>query len=171
MKVGQRYIDWVYGFFGNNPAPGEIMVPVMIGSYKAAISVSEVLTKANTTIGETEFFTGDYTGNAGLYSGGNQTFKFTCPDYGILMGIISVVPNTGYGQGIERWWRYATPQDYPLDMLCGIGDQEVLKEEAYYNNVVGEEVKNRETFSYVPRFQEARIAQNQYGTNLAWQGG
>ena len=44
-----------------------------------------------------------------------------------LMGIISVVPNTGYGQGIERWWRYATPQDYPLDMLCGIGDQEVLK--------------------------------------------
>ena len=42
------------------------------------------------------------------------------------MGIISVVPNTGYGQGIERWWRYATPQDYPLDMLCGIGDQ-VLK--------------------------------------------
>ena len=31
------------------------MVPVMIGSYKAAISVSEVLTKANTTIGETEF--------------------------------------------------------------------------------------------------------------------
>ena len=50
-------------------------------------------------------------------------------------------------------------------------DQEVLKEEAYYNNVVGEEVKNRETFSYVPRFQEARIAQNQYGTNLAWQGG
>ena len=171
MKVGQRYIDWVYGFFGNNPAPGEIMVPVMIGSYKAAISVSEVLTKANTTIGETAFFTGDYTGNAGLYSGGNQTFKFTCPDYGILMGIISVVPNTGYGQGIERWWRYATPQDYPLDMLCGIGDQEVLKEEAYYNNVVGEEDKNRETFSYVPRFQEARIAQNQYGTNLAWQAG
>ena len=56
MKVGQRYIDWVYGFFGNNPAPGEIMVPVMIGSYKAVISVSEVLTKANTTIGETEFF-------------------------------------------------------------------------------------------------------------------
>ena len=63
--------------FGNNPAPGEIMVPVMIGSYKAAISVSEVLTKANTTIGN-GIFTGDYTGNAGLYSGGNQTFKFTC---------------------------------------------------------------------------------------------
>ena len=170
MKVGQRYIDWVYGFFGNNPAPGEIMVPVMIGSYKAAISVSEVLTKANTTIGETEFLQEIIPGMQG-YIRRKPNIQVYMSGLWNLMGIISVVPNTGYGQGIERWWRYATPQDYPLDMLCGIGDQEVLKEEAYYNNVVGEEVKNRETFSYVPRFQEARIAQNQYGTNLAWQAG
>ena len=170
MKVGQRYIDWVYGFFGNNPAPGEIMVPVMIGSYKAAISVSEVLTKANTTIGKRNFYRRLYRECRVIFRR-KPNIQVYMSGLWNLMGIISVVPNTGYGQGIERWWRYATPQDYPLDMLCGIGDQEVLKEEAYYNNVVGEEVKNRETFSYVPRFQEARIAQNQYGTNLAWQAG
>jgi len=168
MKVGQRYKDWIDYAFDEDVDPLDINVPLMIGSYKGTVVISDVLTQANTTIGESEFGTGDYTGNAGLYEANMGSFRFNCRDYGILMAIITVTPTTGYGQGINRYWRYASPLDYPMDIFSTIGDQEVLKEEAFYNNVTSEASKNLETFGYIPRFSEASFMNNNYGTNLLW---
>jgi len=169
MKVGQRYKDWIDWSHDVDIDPLDINVPVMIGSYKGSIQISEVLTQANTTVGESTFITGDYAGNAGLYETGMNAIRFNCKDYGILMAIVTVTPNTGYGQGINRYWRYNDPLDYPMDIFTTIGDQEVRKEEAFFNNL--ELDKNNETFGYIPRYAEASFINNNYGTNLAFNAG
>lgn len=170
MKIGQRFRDYVIGIFDEDPTPMDIDIPIMIGSYKGTVNVSEVLTQANVG-GETDLNTGQYAGNMALFESQTNTIRFKCRDHGLIMGIMSLVPNTGYGQGINRWWRYDSPYDYPMDTFSSIGDQEVLKEEVMYNAFPAEASKNQETFSYVPRFSEARTMLNHFGSSLAWKLG
>lgn len=171
IKIGRRYRDYIKGMHDEDVNPLELELPIMIGNYRGAVQISEVLTQAMTTVGEDNFNTGDYSGNASLYETNNQPFRFNAKDYGLIIGIMNVTPNTGYGQGINRYWRYSTPYDYPLDMFCTIGDQEVLKEEVMYNNLQADAAKNQETFGYIERYAEARHINNIYGTNLARNAG
>lgn len=173
IKVGQRYKDWIDFAFDENIDPLDINVPIMIGSYRGTVQISDVLTQSNATVGEDNFYTGDYTGNAGLYETGMNAINFKCRDYGILMAIMSVTPNTGYGQGINRYWRYESPLDFPMDIFSTIGDQEVLKEEVFFNNVTSDVVGglNKETFGYIPRFAEAMYMNNIWAGNLGFNMG
>lgn len=171
MKVGQRYKDWIDFSHDEDVDPLDLNLPLMIGSYKGSIQISDALTQANTVIDTNEFNTGDYTGNASLYEHDMKDIRFNCRDYGVIIAIMTVTPNTGYGQGIGRYWRYSDPLDYPLDIFTTVGDQEVLKEEAFYNNITAEASKNLETFGYIPKYAEASFINNNYGTNLAWNAG
>lgn len=170
MRFGQRYTDWIDGSHDVNLDPTGLGVPKLLGSVRGFVNVTDALTQANTTVGESDYFTGDYTGNAGLFEQGN-TIRFDCPDYGLLLAIFSLVPNTGYGQGIPRWLRYSDPLDYPMDIFQTVGDQEVLKEEVMYTNKISDLAKNQETFGYGVRYQEAMTIPNNYGTNLAYRAG
>ena len=167
MKVGQRYKDWIDWSHDVDVDPLMLNVPMMIGSVSANVLVSDVMQQASTTVNEMDLYSGNYSGNASLYEEG-QTIEFHCRDYGVLMGILSMMPNTGYGQGIHRTWRYKSPLDYPMDIFSTVGDQEVLAEEVFFNNVVSELSKNERTFAYIPRFAEAMTGVNSYGTNLTW---
>lgn len=165
MRFGQRYTDWIDGSHNVNLDPIGLGVPKLLGNIRGFVNVTDTLTQANTTVGESDFFTGDYTGNAGLFEQGN-TIRFDCPDYGLLMAIFSLVPNTGYGQGIPRWLRYSDPLDYPMDIFQSVGDQEIRKEEVFFTNRTADMDKNVETFGYGVRYQEAMTIPNNYGSNL-----
>lgn len=172
MKVGQRYRDFIKGLWGNDPEPGVVDVPVLMGSKFGRIQIADVMTQANTAIGETGTSrTGDYTGQANMYATDNDTIRHYCAEHGWIMAIIQVNPNTSYGQGIERFWRRNVPTDYALDMFSSIGDQEILKEEVLYNPLTAEEEKNFETFGYIPRFSEYRFKNNIHVHNLNFNTG
>lgn len=166
LKIGQRYQDYIRGIFDEDPTPMDINVPVLFGTYKGTVDVSEVLMQADTT-GEVALRLGDYAGNASLYSKGTS-HRIKVNEHGLLIGIMSLRPTTSYGQGVNRYWRYSTPYDYPMDVFCGMGDQEVLNEELYFDNLTAQmDAHNATTFNYIPRYSEARTMVNQYGTNLA----
>lgn len=167
MKVGQRYRDFIEGLWGNDPEPGVIDIPQMIGSRFGRVQIADVMTQAFTEVGETGMVrTGDYTGQANMYSNDGGTYKWFCQEHGFLMAILQVNPNTSYGQGIERFWRRSLSTDYPLDMFSSIGDQEIYKEEVLYNPYTAQEDKNAETFGYIPRFSEMRYKNNVHIGNL-----
>jgi len=167
IKVGNRYRDYIEGFFGHDPMPLTIDRPVLIGSKFGRVQISDVLTTANTGTFDAEGVsvstngkTGDYNGQANLYEGGGGGFNQFCGEHGWIMAILQVNPNTNYGQGIERFWRRTVQTDYPMDMFAGIGDQEILKEEVLYNAITLEVGKNNDTFGYIPRFSEMRYKNN-----------
>jgi len=162
IKVGNRYRDYIEGFFGHDPMPLTIDRPVLIGSKFGRVQISDVLTTANTTnsTDASNGKTGDYNGQANLYEGGGGAFNQFCAEHGWIMCILQVNPNSNYGQGIERFWRRTVQTDYPMDMFAGIGDQEILKEEVLYNAITLEAAKNNDTFGYIPRFSEMRYKNN-----------
>lgn len=174
MKVGQRYRDYIKGLFGNDPEPAVIDRPVLIGQRFGRVQVADVMVQADTVYdAATSKYrkTGDYTGQANLYSNENDKIKYHCREHGWIMCILEINPNTSYGQGIERFWRYNVQTDYPLDMFAGIGDQEILKEELLYLPVTAEEEKNFETYGYIPRFSEMRYKINMHTMALGFNNG
>lgn len=167
LKIGQRYQDYIKGIFDEDPTPMDINVPVLFGTYKATVNISEVMSQASTD-GELGIRLGDYGGNMALYDQDGGVHKIRTSEHGLLIGIMCLKPTTRYGQGINRYWRYSTPYDYPMDVFCGIGDQEVLHEELYFDNLTAVMADhNGKTFNYIPRYSEARTILNNYGTNLA----
>lgn len=168
MKVGQRYRDFIEGLWGDDPEPSVVDVPVMIGSRFGRVQIADVMTQASydyATEAATSR-TGDYTGQANLYSSDNGKVRYYAREHGWIMVLLQVNPNTGYGQGIHRMWRRTIQTDYPLDIFSNIGDQEILKEEVMYNNHIASAAKNDDTFGYIPRHSEMRYMNNIYTGNL-----
>lgn len=166
LKIGQRYADYLKGMFGRSPEPGSIDLPLWFGNYGAKVEVTATYTQANTTVGEQDFSTGQYAGNARLYKRGGD-LHINVREHGWIIAIMEMRPTASYGQGIERWWRYQLPTDYPLDMFANIGDQEVLKEELMYNSRTGKSALNQGTFGYIERYAEMKFMNNRYGSNLS----
>lgn len=154
MKVGQRYRDMIKGFWGRDPEPGTVDVPVLIGSVFGQVQVSTTMSQATTTYGDTTQVVGDYRGNMALYKHEKDQMEYHCREHGWIMAILQVNPATSYGQGIHRMWRRDVQTDYALDMFAHIGDQEVLNEEVYYRNKIDDMYKNKITFNYLDRFGE-----------------
>lgn len=170
MRFGQRYKDWIDASHDEDVDPLDLGIPIMFGNWRGQVNVSEVLSQATSENANASNDVGEYVGNAGLFENGSKV-SFKCRDYGILMAIFSLTPNSGYGQGIPRWLRYSDPLDYPMDIFASVGDQEILNEEIFYNNVTAELDTNQRTFGYGVRFQEAYTIPNNYGSNLAWNAG
>lgn len=169
MKVGQRYRDFIEGLFGHDPQPMQVDVPVLIGSRFGRVQIADVMTQADTVA--TKAQVGDYRGQANLYSADNERMHYKCLEHGWLMCILQLNPNTSYGQGIERFWRRSIQTDYPLDMFSNIGDQEILKEEIFHTYKAAENLKNFDTFGYIPRHSEMRYKNNMHTMQLNFNEG
>jgi len=165
MKISNRYRDYIKGMFGRDPQPGQVDVPVWFGYYSGRVQISDVTQTATTQITETQYNTGDFVGRMDLYEKGKK-FNVTCMEHGWIIALMEVKPNTSYGQGIDRFWRWTLPTDYPLDIFAGIGDQEIRKEEILYNSKTTDLAKNNETFGYIPRYSEMRYRNSKFGSNL-----
>jgi len=168
IKVGQRYRDFIEGLWGDDPEPAVVDVPVMFESKFGRVQIADVMTQASYDYAaeESTSRTGDYTGQANLYSSDGGRAKYYCREHGWIMCLLQVNPNTSYGQGIHRMWRRTVQTDYPLDIFSNIGDQEILKEELMYNNHIASAAKNQDTFGYIPRHSEMRYMNNLYTGNL-----
>lgn len=162
VRIGQRYRDFIKGLWGNDPQPGIVDVPIFFGRKYGRIQISEQTTTAD-TIYSPEFTreTGDYVGRAFMYKAQEDRLRCYCGEHGWIMAILSIKPNTSYGQGIPRWFRYDVPQDYPLDMFSHIGDQEILQEELFFWGGLTDGAVNQNTFGYIPRYSEMKYVPNQ----------
>lgn len=172
LKVGERYRDFLKGLWGRDPEPGTVDVPVLIGSRFGITQIADVMTTASNDVGETgTSMTGDYRGQMNLYDNNNETIRYRCSEHGFILGILQVNPATSYGQGVNRLWRRDIQQDYALDMFAHIGDQEILKEEVMWNNVIAELDKNQETFGYIDRFGDYKYQNDIHIGNLNFNAG
>lgn len=168
IKIGSSmYRDFIKGMYGNDPEPNTIDQPVQFGSKFGRVQISDVMTQASYDYAETGTSrTGDYTGQASMYSNDGGRLRYDCNEHGWIMCILQVNPNTSYGQGVERFWRREVQTDYPLDMFSSIGDQEILKEEVLYNAKTTNLALNQDTFGYIPRFSEMRFKNDIYTAGL-----
>ena len=140
-RAGARYTEFLKAHFGVSPRDDRLHRPEYIGGTKAPIIVSEVLQTSST----------DGTSPQGHLAGHGMSVnadfcgKYHATEYGLIMGIMSVMPRTMYQQGINRQWLRRTKYDFYFREFANLSEQAVERAEIYASAV---NTENRTVFGY-----------------------
>lgn len=149
---GTRYTENIHAHFGVKSSDARLQRPEYITGIKQPIMISEVL---NTTGEDSGLPQGNMAGH-GVSAISGKYGKYFAEEHGYIIGIMSIMPQTAYQNGIPRHWlKYDDSFKYYWPSFAHIGEQEVNKREvmAYVSQNYGDE-----TFGYVPRYAEYRFA-------------
>lgn len=152
------YNEIIKAQFGVYPGLDEYS-PVYIGGTSGDISFTEVLQSvdsADVPLGEQ--------GGHGISVGSGRIGHVHSNDYGMIMGIISIMPDTMYHQGIPREMTKQSYTDYYYPLFNGLGPQGILQKELYFT---GNPAQDDKLFGYQGRYDEMRYKPNIVSGKLA----
>lgn len=153
-RGGTRYIEFLRNHFGVTNGDQRLWRAEYLGSSKQPIVISEVL---NTT-GTTTAPQGALAGHGIAVNPPDAPVHYTCGDYGVVMGICSIIPQSGYFQGLHRAFNRGTSRfDWPFPEFAHLGEQAILNQELYYTYGAA---ANTQTFGYLPQYAEWRMQYN-----------
>lgn len=147
-RGGVRYTELILSHFGVRSRDSRLQRAEYLGGGKLPIRISEVLQTSETSTTPL----GDFAGH-GYAEGSTPSFKSYFTEHGIIMGIMSIMPRTGYFQGIPKFFSKRDRYDFFWPDFAHIGEQPILNKELYFDD---NETVNDETFGYQPRYEEYR---------------
>ena len=148
-RSGGRYIEQILSHFGVHSSDARLQRSEYLGGGKLPVSISEVL---QTSATQTTSPQGNMAGHA-VAGSVTPSFHSHFEEHGFILGIMSVMPRTGYSQGLDRKFFKFDRYDYYWPEFSTIGEQSILNQELFYRNV---DADNKNTFGYCPRYQEYR---------------
>ena len=152
-RAGARYIEFLRAHFNVAPRDERLQRPEYIGGSKSPVIVSEVLQTSSTDATTPQ---GNMAGHAMTLSDA-YCGKYHATEYGLIIGIMSVMPEPAYQQGIDRQWLRRTTYDYFFPEFVNLSEQAVLNAELYASAV---EADNLDIFGYQGRYNEMRVKSN-----------
>ena len=143
-RAGTRLVESILGHFGVRSSDKRLDRPEYIVGVKSPVVISEVL---NTT-GTDELPQGNMAGHGISVTTGNFG-KYFCEEHGFIVGIMSVMPQAAYMQGISRHFNRFNSNDYYWPSFAHLGEQAVFLKELYAFTA-----NSDKEFGYVPRYAE-----------------
>ena len=153
-RGGTRYVENILSHFGVRSKDERLNRPEYIGGSRQGMTISEVLATAQTELPEGQVPIGQMAGH-GISVGGGNTINYTATEHGFIMGIISVMPETAYQQGVQKMHHRFDRLDYAWPTFAHIGEQPVLGKEIYAGPGADAAYLDG-TFGYIPRYSEYR---------------
>lgn len=153
-RGGTRYVENILAHFGVKSKDSRLNRPEYIGGSKQPMTISEVLSTAQTEVTGGENPVGQMAGH-GVSVGGGNSFNYTATEHGFIIGIVSVLPDTAYQEGLPRMHTRTDRLDYAWPTFAHIGEQEVKGKEIY-TGVNADPEYLESTFGYIPRYSEYR---------------
>lgn len=148
-RGGSRYPEVTYNFFGVRLPDLYVDRPAYLGGMYSDVSVGEVLQTSQTTTGADGSAQGYRAGVASVY-GKSKTLRYMTRMHGFIIGVLRVLPEATYMQGIERMWTRDTVYDYAWPQFANIGEQEIYNRELYVDGTDDDD----KVFGYAPRYGE-----------------
>lgn len=156
---GSRYVEQIWGMFGVRSSDARLNRPEYIYGTKNAVQVSDVVnTSGAFDSADPDIPASPVQGNlAGYGLSSNQSGQghYFCEEHGVIMGIMSVMPQTAYQQGIAKKFQKFDRFDYFWPQFANIGEQGIRMAELYRDAVNVDEI-----FGYVPRYTEYKFENN-----------
>lgn len=130
--AGSRYNESIMAHFGRKTSDSRLQRAEYLGGGKAVIQISEIMTTAYSEDGAAETVPpGNPAGRGSTYADTNK-FSYNCEEHGFVIGMLSVMPSSGYMQGLPRMFQQRnTFLDYPWPTFAHLGEQEVFDNEIY----------------------------------------
>ena len=152
-RAGSRYTEFLKAHFGVAPRDDRLQRPEYVGGSKSAVIVSEVLQTSKSESGAPQ---GNLAGH-GLVADSTYVGSYHAKEYGLMMGIMSIMPRSAYSQGIDRQWLRRTKYDFYSPEFANLSEQATERAEIYATAVGSE---NRTIFGYQGRYDEMRVKRN-----------
>jgi hypothetical protein len=147
-RGGSRYIEQIYSYFGVRSSDARLQRPEFLGGGKSPIMISDVLQTSQSTDNSAQANPAGH----GVGVQNSHSFKYRCEEHGFIVGILSVMPNAAYMQGMPRLFSKFDRLDYYWPQFAHLGEQEILNQELFYQP--GSNPQNSGTFGYTPRYAE-----------------
>lgn len=168
IRGGSRYFEWARSFFGVTPSDARLQRSEYIGCTKQRMVISEVLSTANTEVDTDVTPVGSLAGH-GISAGGGNVHSYYSEEHGWIIGLMAVVPQTAYSQGIARKFTREDYLSYAIPMFANIGEQETMRKELY---AACTPTQQDTGIGYQPRYAEYRYNNSritgEFQTTLAY---
>lgn len=151
-RAGVRYKEFLLAHFGIAPRDERLQRPEYIGGMKMPIIISEVLqTSESGTTAQ-----GNLAGH-GITANKDFIGKYKVKEYGVLIGILSIMPKPDYQQGIDRNWLKSDRYDYFHPEFANLSEQGVIRAEIFADGNSG---NNNTVFGFQGVYDELRTHRN-----------
>lgn len=148
---GSRIREWIAGHMGVIFPDDRLMIPRLLQTVSQSFTVSEVM---QTSASTNDSPLGAYAGKGTLAMRG-KSFKRFYVEHGLVISLLSVVPVTGYANGMQRYQFKKSVFDFAIPEFNNIGYQEIFKGELYKNAS-----DPKSPFGYTMRYSEYRSHPN-----------
>ena len=164
-RGGSRYIEQILAHFGVRSSDARLQRPQFLGGGKMPVAVSEVLQTSSTDATSPQ---ANMAGH-GISAGVNNGFKHYFEEHGYVIGLMSIMPRTGYQQGVPRDFTKFDNMDFYFPEFAHLSEQEIKNKELYVSN---DPTYNEGTFGYTPRYAEYKYheseAHGDFRSNMAF---
>lgn len=152
-RGGTRYIENIRAHFGVQSSDKRLNRPEYITGTRSPVMVSEVLsTVENDAAGLPQ---ANMAGHAVSVTTGKYG-RYYCEEHGWIIGIMSILPEPSYMQGMHRSWLKVNDQyEYGWPKLANLGEQAVFLNELYA--YIDDPGQPQTTFGYDPRYAEYKF--------------
>lgn len=158
MRTKAQYNEFLQIHFNDAPLDLRLTKPYYIGGSSQVLNVTQVLQTSQST-DDSEL--GQRAGTGNSY-GSFDIGRFHSHEFGLIMGIMSIMPDAMYTQGLSRIWSKRSRYDYYFPEFAQLSPQAIMSKELYMSSSTSE---NNAVFGYQGRFDEYRTATN-YVTGL-----
>lgn len=153
-RGGSRYIEQILAHFGVRSSDARLQRPQFLGGGKMPVAVSEVLQTSSTDATSPQ---ANMAGH-GISAGVNNGFKHYFEEHGYVIGLMSIMPRTGYQQGVPRDFTKFDNMDFYFPEFAHLSEQEIKNQELY---VSSDSTYNEGTFGYTPRYSEYKFHESE----------
>lgn len=150
--------------YGQSLPAEKLRRSVYLGTQLQPVQIGDVTSTSDTD----NSVLGAYAGK-GLSHGG-ASWDYSTDEFGYLIIMTSIVPNTGYYQGIDRQVLRITPTEFYLPEFDNLGVQEIRSDELYIPEKVfstaGTSVYRSGVFGFTPRYADYKVSRDQLVGNF-----
>lgn len=148
---GTRDVEQIYAHFGVRPPDFRLGRPEYIAGFSQECSIGNIYNTAGSDGDNVQAYA---VGNV-QSKNGSQMFKYTAQEHGWLIGLVTVMPQAAYFQGLPRKYGHRLDKfDYYWYEFAHLGEQAIYTDELALAPGVGE----LDQFGYTPRYAEYKFA-------------
>lgn len=150
-RGGTRYNEFIRAHFGVQSSDARLQRPEYITGIKSPVIISEVLNNTGTASAPQ----GSMAGHGVAITQGNYG-KYYAEEFGCIIGVMSITPETAYQQGIPKHFLKTNDfTEYYFPSFANLGEQEIKNAEIFAFTP-----NNDQTFGYIPRYSEYKYENN-----------
>lgn len=168
--VGSKIINRLFAHFGVMPTPERLDMAEYIGGSSFPIQIGDVTSHSvhNYDNDDNIDIRGlGYQAGKGVGAGQGDSVRYHAKEHGVFLSLMSIQPDTGYYQGISRFWQKGVTGDaldYFHPEFENLGFQEILNKELYVpKSDTYDQFDPDGIFGYSPRFSEYKFQNDVLG--------